>query len=65
MEEKTPEIVEKISAKHTEAGCLAIAELVFPFKSSPQIVAVIPKMYLPHCSPETHQILMSSPFMYP
>ena len=58
MEQKTPEIVEKISAKPTEAGHLATAELVFPFKSSPLVVAGIPKMYLPLCGPETLIIII-------
>ena len=53
MEEKTPKIVEKISAKPTEAGCLATAELVFPLRSFPLVVAGIPKMYLPLCGPKT------------
>ena len=51
--EKAPEIVEKISARPTEDGHLATAEIVFPFKSSPLVVADIPKMYLPLHGPET------------
>ena len=52
-EEKTPEIVQKINPKPTEAGHLAATELVFPFKSSPLVVAGIPEMYLPLFGPET------------
>ena len=52
-EEKTPEIVEQISAKPSKAGHLATAELVFPFKSSPLVVAGIPETYLPLHGPET------------
>ena len=53
-EEKTPEIAEKISTTTPEAGHLATAELVFPFKSSPLVVAGIPEMYLSLHGPETH-----------
>ena len=53
MEKKTPEIVENISVKPTEACCLATAELVFPFKSSPLVVAGFSKMCLPLCGPKT------------
>ena len=52
-EEKASEIVEKTSTAPPEAGCLATAELVFPFKSSPLVVAGIPKLYLPLCGPKT------------
>ena len=51
--EKTSEIVEKILVKPTEAGHLATAELVYPFKSSPLVVAGILKMYLPLHGPKT------------
>ena len=53
MEEKTPEIVQMISTTPTEAGHLATAALVFPFKSSPLVVAGIPETYLPLCCPDT------------
>ena len=46
-EEKALEIVEGISARPTEAGHLATADLVFPFKSSPLVVAGIPETYFP------------------
>ena len=52
-EEKTPEIAEKISTTTTKAGHLATAELVFPFESSPLVVAGILEIYLPLCGPET------------
>ena len=52
-EEKDPQIVEGISARPTKAGHLATAELVFPVKSSPLVVAGIPKRYLSLCGPKT------------
>ena len=52
QEEKTSEVVVDISVKPTEAGNLITAELVFPFKSSPLVVAGIPEIYLPLCGPE-------------
>ena len=51
-EEETPEAIEKISAKPTEAGNLVTAELFFPFKSFLAVVGIL-KMYLPLCDPET------------
>ena len=41
-EEKTPEIAGRISAKSPEASQLATAELVFPLKSIPTVVAGLP-----------------------
>ena len=52
-EEKTSEVKEKAIAKPPEAGNLSIAELIFPFRSSPSVVAGIPEIYLPLCGPET------------
>ena len=52
-EEKTPDIAEKPSTTPPEAGHLATAELVFPFKSTPLVIAGIPKTYLPLHGPET------------
>ena len=43
----------KTSTTPPEASHLATAELVFPFKSSPLIVAGIPETYLPLCGPKT------------
>ena len=42
-EEKTSKAVEETIAKSKEVGSLVTAELVFPFKSSPLVVAGIPK----------------------
>ena len=52
-EKKTSEAVEEVVDEPKEVGDLAMAELAFPFKSSPLVVAGIPKMYLPLCGPET------------
>ena len=45
-EEKTPTTL-------PDVGGLATAELVFPLKSIPIVVAGLPKSYLPLCGPET------------
>ena len=52
-EEKTSEAVEETIAKPKEVCNLVTAELVFPFKSSPLVVAGIPEIYLPLCGPKT------------
>ena len=65
-EEKTPEIAEKISTTTPKAGHLATAELVFPFKSFPLVVAGIPEMHLTlHGAKNSFPIFLPSPFMYP
>ena len=46
-EEKSPEVIEKTSITLPEAGCLGTAELVFPLKSIPSVVAGLCKTYLP------------------
>ena len=51
-EEKTPKIAEKTSTTSPEASWWATAELVFPFKSTPLVVAGIPKTFLPFHGPE-------------
>ena len=51
--EKIPEVIEKTSTTLLEASCLATAELVFPLKSIPTVVAGLLKTYLPLCGPET------------
>ena len=53
VEEKTSKVVGEIIAKPEEVDNLATAELAFPFKSSPLVVAGIPEMYLALCGPET------------
>ena len=53
MEKKTSEAVEEVVAEPKEVGNLATTELVFPFKSSPLVVAGIPEMYLPLHGPGT------------
>ena len=52
-EEKTPEVIEKTSTMLPDVGGLATAELVFPLKSIPMVVAGLPKTYLPLHGPET------------
>ena len=52
-EKKTSAAVESVVAEPKEMGNLAMAELVFTFKSSPLVVAGIPKMYLPLCGSGT------------
>ena len=52
-EEKTSEVVKKTSITIPEISSLATAELVFPPKSIPTIVAGLPKTYLPLHGPET------------
>ena len=65
-EGKTLEVAEKTSTIPPEASCVATAELVFPFQSSPLVVAGIPETYLPLCGPKTlFSILLPSPIMYP
>ena len=51
-EENTSEVVEVIIAKPLEVGNLFTVELIFPFKSSPLVVAGIPEIYLPLHGPE-------------
>ena len=52
-EEKTSEVAEEVIAKPLEVGNSVTAELVFPFKSSPLVVAGIPEIHLPLHSPKT------------
>ena len=52
-EKKTSAVVGEIIAKPQEIGNLTTAELVFPFKSSPLVVAGIPEMFLPLHGPNT------------
>ena len=52
-EEKTPEVVKKTSITIPEISSPATAELVFPLKSIPTVVAGLPKTYLPLHGPET------------
>ena len=52
-EEKNPEVVEKASATLPEAGGITTAELVFPLRFIPTVVAGLPKTYLPLHGPET------------
>ena len=44
-EEETSEVAEEVIAKPLEVGNLSTAELVFPFKSSPFVVAGIPEIF--------------------
>ena len=48
--EKTPE---KVPVVPSEESSLASAKLVFPLKSTPLVIAGLPKSLLPPCSPET------------
>ena len=52
-EEVASNIPEKTSPIHPTSGSLATAELVFPLKSIPTVIAGIPKSYLPVCGLET------------
>ena len=52
-EEKTSEVVEEILSEPREVGNLATDEFIFPIRSSPLVVAGIPKMYLLLCGPKT------------
>ena len=52
-EEKTPEVIEKTSTILLDVDGIATAELVFPLKSIPTVVAGLPKTYLPLHGPET------------
>ena len=65
-EEKTPEVVKKTSITIPEISSLATAELDFPLKSIPTVVAGLPKTCLPLHDPEDpFQISMPISFMYP
>ena len=57
--EKSPEkpsekTSEKPSVPLSEEGSSASAELIFPLKSIPLIIASLPESVLPLCGPETH-----------
>ena len=52
-EERTPEVIEKTPTTLPDVGGLATAELVFPLKSIPVVVADLPKSYLPLCGLDT------------
>ena len=51
-EEGTAEETKTGKAKEMSMSNLASAELVFPFKSIPLVIAGIPKKTLPLCGPE-------------
>ena len=51
---KKEESTDKVPAGKTkEMSSLASAELVFPFKSIPLVIADIPENYIPLCGPKT------------
>ena len=52
-EEETSDIPEKILATPSNVGSLATAELVFPLKSIPTVIAGLPEPFLPLHGPET------------
>ena len=49
----TSSLPEKTPATLPDSGGLATAELVFPLKSIPTVIAGIPEPFLPVCGPET------------
>ena len=53
IEEKPSNVPEKLSATPSDIGGLATAELVFPLKSIPSIIAGLLESYLPLCGLET------------
>ena len=53
IEEKTSDIPEKPTATLSNVGSLATAELVFPLKSIPTVIAGLPEPFLLLCGPET------------
>ena len=52
-EEKTSDVQEKIPATPSNVDGLTTAELVFPLKSIPTVVAGLSEAYIPLCGPET------------
>ena len=52
-EKPSEEPLETASVAPPEESSLASAELVFPLKSIPLMIAGLPKSLLPFCSPET------------
>ena len=51
--EKTSNVLENLPTTLLGVCGLATAELVFPLKSIPTVIAGLPKLYLPLCGPET------------
>ena len=53
IEETTSSLPEKTPATLPDSGGVATAELVFPLKSIPTVIAGLPEPLLPVCGPET------------
>ena len=53
IEEATSNLPEKTPATLPDSGGLATAELVFPLKSIPMVIAGLPEPFLPIHGPET------------
>ena len=53
IEETTSSLLEKTPATLLDSSGLAIAELVFPLKSIPKVIAGLPEPFLPVHGPET------------
>ena len=53
VEEEKASGTSEVTVKSKEVGNLATAELVFPFQSTPLVIAGIPKNYLPLHGPKT------------
>ena len=62
-EKKTSEAVEEIAAEPKEVGNLAMAKVVFPFKSSHSVVAGIPKCIYLLVDPKPYLITVKSPHL--
>ena len=61
IEETTSSLPEKTPATLPNSGSLATAELVFPLKSIPMVIAGLPEPFLPVRGPETLSLLLSFP----
>ena len=54
IEEAISNLPEKTPVNLPDSSGLATAELVFPLKSIPKVIAGLPEPYLPVHGPETH-----------
>ena len=63
IKETTSNLLEKTPASFPDTGGLATAELVFPLKSIPTVIAGLPEPFLPVRGPETLSLSLSIPIL--
>ena len=59
IEETTSSLPEKTPTTLPDSGGLATAELVFPLKSIPTVIAGLPEPFLPVCDPEIIALIIA------